>query len=279
MKIQVGIGTKSELDYFLRMGAAEFYCGFGSIPGHLYGGVNFQSVKDIVSAIRVSHNYGRKFYIAANEIQSQALTQTVAFIKEMASYGVDGAIIRDIAILDRLGSDRGKLEYILSSLSPCYNASALRFYKSLGITRFALPEHLLPSEAEGLIKNGLGIGTEMFLMVREYCVVLNGLCYLKQFNGQCLCRKEFETAGGGKFRMALPGAADHFSNLYDFHSLGVGVLKIGRHPTRDYSRVIFNEALAINKLLESGMPKKDFVGQALKYHGKIGSFMEKCLKR
>ncbi len=278
MKIQVGIGNKEELDFFLGAGADELYCGSSAVPGHLYGGGTFGSFRDIAGAVELSHRRGKKFYFAANEIQAGALAGTVSFVKELAAGGLDGVIVRDISLLAALKPERLPLEYILTSLAPCYNAGALRFYGELGVTRLALPEQLLPGEAEPLVRNGLGIGTEMFLTAREYCVVLNGLCYLKQFNGRCLCRAEFRPSGRKRFTMPGPTPAEHFGRLYDLHRLGVPVLKVGRHPTKGYSRVVFSEALAIARLLEAGLPRGRFVKLALASHGRMDDFLEKCAR-
>ncbi len=276
MKIQVGIGSEEELEYFLAAGADELYCGSDAVPGHLYGGENFGSPADIAGAVRLAHRLGRKFYFAANEIQAGALDATVRLVKKLAARGLDGVIVRDVSLLERLKPAALGIEYILTSLAPCYNDRALEFYAGLGVTRLALPEQLLPREAEPLIKNGLGVGTEMFLTAREYCVVLNGLCYLKQFNGRCLCRAEFRPAGRGKFVMPRPGIAEHFGRLYELRRLGVPVLKVGRHPTKGYSRIAFSEAQAVNKLLESGLPKGKFVKLALGCHGRVEDFLRKC---
>jgi len=153
MKIQVGVGTREEFEHFLKAGADEFYCGFKTIPGHLYGGVTFDSVDEVAEAVKLAHASGKKFYFAANEIQAHALNETVAFIKELHSRGIDGVIIRDLAVLSALKPGKLPLEIILTSLSPCYNAGSLDFYRGLGVTRLALPEQLLPREAEGLIRN------------------------------------------------------------------------------------------------------------------------------
>ncbi len=278
MKIQVGVGTREEFDRFLKAGADEFYCGYKAVPGHLYGGDSFAGPDEIAAAVKAAHNHGRKFFFAANEVQAHALKPTVAFIKEMAACGVDGIIVRDLAVLDLLGPAKHRMEYILSSLSPCYNESALAFYRARGITRLALPEHLLPSEAAGLVRNKWGIGTEVFLGAREYCVVFNGLCYLKQFDGECKCREEFRPEGGGGFVMPCPTDEEHFGALYDFNALGVQTLKMGRSPAKNYSAAVFGEVLAVNKLLEAGLPKKDFVRLALKHHRKINLFLRKWSK-
>ena len=279
MKIQAGVGTKEEFEFFLRAGADEFYCGFKSIPSHLYGGESFASPAEIEAAVRAAHSAGKTFYLAANEMQAGSLKSTAAFISEMAARGIDGVIFRDPALPGLIKPAGRPLEFILSSLAPCYNQRALEFYKGLGVTRLALPEQLLPSEAAGIIKNKWGIGTEMFLTASEYCVVLNGLCYLKQFDGHCLCRKEFRPAGRKKFVMPKPTAEQHFAALYDFHALGVQTLKVGRHPAKDYAKVLFAEISAVNKLLEARLEKREFLKAALKHHAKIFSFMKKCIQR
>ena len=279
MRMQVGIGTEEEFWYFLEKGADEFYCGLKNVPGHLYGGENFETEEEITRAIKISHKNGKKFFLAANEIQSTTFDDTILTIRRLVKNNIDGIIIRDITMLERLKALGVKTDYILSSLSLCFNEKCLEFYKNLGVTRLALPEQLLPREAKGLVKNKFQIETEVFLGAREYCVVFNGFCYLKQFNGKCICRSEFSLGSGGKFMMARPSNKEHFSNLYDFYKLGAPILKIGRHPTKDYAKLVFAQGMMINKLLESGVGKKVFIREALKYNDKVNKILKKWNKR
>lgn len=278
MKIQVGVGDREEFLYFFKAGADEFYAGLSGIPGHLYGGRNFSSEEELLDACLQAREAGKKFFVAANEVRSDIFEKTLERLISLVEKGIDGLILRDLALLSELKRLGIKTEIILSSLSLCFNRDCLKFYRDLGVTRLALPEQISPSEARPLIKNGLGVETEVFLTAREYCVVFNGFCYLKQFNGECICRAGFRK-DGSIFAMPRPSLNDHFSNLLDFYRMGAGILKVGRHPHKDYAKVVFKEAAAVRNLLESCRSKEEFMQRALAVHGKFGEFLKKWKKR
>lgn len=278
IKIQVGLNKKSDLDYFLS-NSDELYCGMDTIPSHLYYTKTFQTVDDVINALRKAKKNGKKFFFAANEIQSYNFYETVAIIKSLIKNGIDGVIIRDIGLLRYLKQNKIKTYYILSSLSLCFNLESLRFYKELGIRRIAIPEQITDTEAKYLIKNPFSIETEVFLTAREYCGVLNGFCYLKQFTNKCLCRAIFKT-DNNHFKMPIPSQEEHFKNLYRFIKMGTRIIKIGRHPDDFYGKIIYNEALKIKNIFknEPEIPEDKFIKNIIKLDNKIGRILEKCKK-
>lgn len=278
MKIQVGVGGTDEFLYFLNGGADEFYAGLSGIPGHVYGGDNFSDEKELVQACSIAQSKGKKFFIAANEVRADLFDYTLEKLIHFHKKGVDGFILRDLSLLCALKRKGIKTEIILSSLALCFNKDCLNFYADLGVSRLAIPEHILPSEARSLIKNTRNIETEVFLTAREYCVVLNGFCYLKQFNGNCICRAGFRK-GNSIFAMPRFSVRGHFSNLWDFYSMGAGILKVGRHPDKDYGKFVFKEVLAIRELLENCREKEDFIEKSMHVHSKFTEFLKKWKKK
>ncbi len=264
MKVQVGIGSRDELDYYLREGADELYCGIYSVPNHVKGARNFGSVADVLSAKDAAHARGVNFFFAANEVSKERLAGTVAVIAELVGGGVDGVIVKDLALLDALRKKKVKTEYILSTLANCMNPSALAFYREYGVRRVALPQQLKPAEAADMLRGFPGMEAEAFVNHREYCINYNGLCFLDCVGGSTtFCDRRFKS-GKKDFFMSGPGAAEHLGNLYDHHRLGVGVLKVGRSPEKENSRLIFLEALRLVRLLDGGFGKKEFLARALK---------------
>ncbi|HAH31632.1 MAG TPA: hypothetical protein DCL44_04895 [Elusimicrobia bacterium] len=267
MKMQVGIGSFRELDYFLAAGAGEFYCGLDKIPSHVEGACNFGSLDDILTAARLVHAAGGKMFFAANEVHASLLEETGCVIRELANGGIDGVIIKDLALLDLLKRRGIKTAYILSTLSCCMNAATLAVYRGYGVKRLALPEQLNPAETRELVCNSWGIVSEVFLKARECCRNFNGLCFLdchgKQSN---TCGKSFRREGGGVFRMPGFSPEEHMAQLHDYYHMGVGVLKVGRSPRPETSRLVFKEALLLLDLLKSGLGRKAFTGEALRVH-------------
>lgn len=278
MKIQVGIGCEEEFLYFLKSGADEFYAGISDLPGHLYGGKNFPDEKSFLKCAQKARSLGKKFYAVANEVRGDLFENTLNKSVYLVKNGADGLIVRDISLLREIKRLNLKCEIILSSLALCFNKKTLDFYADMGVTRLALPEQLEPKEAEPLIKNNRKVDVEVFLTAREYCVVLNGFCYLKKFNGECICRAGFKY-DKGIFAMPRFSLAEHYLNLYEFYKAGARIIKIGRHPSKDYAKIIFKQALSVRDILYSSLSKEDFLKKALSAHEKFGEFLLKWKKR
>lgn len=268
IKLQAGVGGPDELRRFIAAGADELYGGLSSVPSHVYGSGNFASPGDLLAAAAEARAAGRKFFFAANEVGGRLLEHTARVIRRLGS-GVDGVIVKDLALLSRLAEMKVKGFYILSTLACCYNSRTLALYRRLGVRRLALPEHLTPAEAAGMVRNRLGVGTEVFIKAREYCVNANGLCFL-QFgpDNRCYCRDSFRD-GGKTFHMPGPSAAEQFGQLHDLIKLGARTIKVGRSPRPEGAALVFKEAAALRDLLEAGEPRGSFVKKALRVHAAI----------
>ncbi|MBU2529427.1 MAG: U32 family peptidase [Elusimicrobia bacterium] len=267
MKIQVGVGSHKELDYFLSHGADEFYCGFSKIPsqvGYIRGDRNFHSIEDIRLAVKTAHKAGKEMFFVANEVYADFFDKTVKTIKTLIKKGIDGVIIKDLAILAHLHSQGIKTKIILSTLTHCFNIETVEFYNNFNIARIALPEQLTAQEAWEIIKNKFGIKTEIFLKSREYCVNFNGLCFL-QFgrDKECFCRKKFKL-GKKDFFMFEPSAHEQLGQLYDFYNQGAEIIKIGRSPDKESGKIFFREAVQLLKILKRKPSRADFIKEALK---------------
>lgn len=265
IKLQAGAGSFGELHRCLRAGADEIYGGVSSVPSHVYGGANFSSPGELLKAAAVARSAGRKFFFAANEVAGPLLDHTVDVVERLGD-GVDGVIVKDVALLSRLAERKVKGFYVLSTLACCYNSRTLEFYAGLGVRRLALPEHLAPAEAVGLLGNRFGIGSEVFIKAREYCVNANGLCFM-QFgrDNRCYCREEF-SRGGRPFRLPAPSAEEQLGQLYDFVALGASILKVGRSPKWAGAALVLAEAGALRDLLGAVRGRAAFVKNALRVH-------------
>ncbi|MEF3280501.1 MAG: U32 family peptidase [Elusimicrobiota bacterium] len=259
MIIQVGAGTLKEIEKFLKLGADEFYCGLSYIPSHVEKAPNFSKQKDFIEAKKL---LGRKklFYVA-NEVQGEIIWEAIKAIEELAEAGVDGFIIKDIAIFEELKKRKLKLFTILSTLSLCLNSYSLKFFKNYGIKRIALCEQITPEEAKNIIKQ---IETEMFIKHRETCKMFNGICFLN-------CHGEDSTAclktylnDGKIFRMTTYSTRERLRQFYRFYKLGVNIVKIGRSPLFNLTQLIFSEAKLISAIAEKAKTEDEFLSQALK---------------
>jgi hypothetical protein len=278
MKIQLGIGSKKDLLEFINKGVDEFYIGIENIPGHLYGSNHIANLREVLEIIDIVHSNKKKLFVVANEVRGDLFNKTIKTIDELVHNQIDGIIIRDIAVLETLKKKNIKIYLILSSLALCFNKDCLKFYKGLGINRIALPEHITYQEAEPIINNKIGIDTEMFLTAREFCLVLNGFCYLKSFTDSCICRNAFISDDNKIFTLPRFAVSEHFKNIYNFHRSGCKTIKIGRGP-RDFSNFALNETLFISKLLESNLRVDEFIKKAVDIHLKFTRLLLEWQKR
>ena len=277
MQIQLGITNKKSALELIDKDVNEFYIGLSNIPNHLYGLNDTITIDELVEILKIVHLKKKKLFIAANEISNQTFFDTVKTIEQLVQKGIDGIIVRDIAILEALKRKNIKTYLILSSLALCFNNDCLKFYKKLGINRIALPEHITYQEAEPIINNKIGIDTEMFLTAREFCLVLNGFCYLKSFTDNCICRDPF-ISNNKIFTLPRFSVSEHFKNIYNFHRSGCKTIKIGRGP-RDFSNFALNETLFISKLLESNLRVDEFIKKAVDIHLKFTRLLLKWQRR
>jgi len=275
MKIQIGIGSFRELDFYLKENCDELYCGLEYIPSHLEGPGNFSSTAEIIKASCTAHQAGKKFFFTANEASSGILKKTIDTIEELTDGGVDGVIARDLAVLEEIKKRRIKTAVILSTLSCCLNSAALDFYASYGISRLALPEQLMPEEAENIIKNRYGIKTEIFLKHMESCRNFNGLCFLpcKGRKGN-FCKKTFQK-NGLSFEMPHFGRETALSQFYRCWKLGAEIMKVGRCPAQQTMKLVFAEAKYIKELLGKRPSEKEFIDKTAEIDDIIKTYYKK----
>jgi len=278
MKIQVGIGNKKEFDYFLKEGADEFYAGLSFLPSHLYGGENFKNIDELIEVIKTARANNKKFYLVINEVSDEDIKKTIDGLRTLdKKVKLDGFIVRDIGLIRELHKSIPDKELILSSLALCFNERALEFYSNMGVNRICLAEHITPSEAKTLINNKFNVNIEMFVTAIEFCLVFNGFCYLKQFNGRCICRDGFKKNNLEIFSLPRFSLKEHFQNLYDFYNTGVKIIKIGRGPNNIYARFIIQEIKYLIKLLKENNGD-EFVKKAVDFHIKYRTKLFEKLK-
>lgn len=260
MIIQAGIGSFKELEFFLKEGAGEFYGGIANIPSHVEGACNFKNTYEIFKAREILKKENKKFFFAANEVRGDKFKETLKTVTELSKNGIDGLIIKDIALLEKLKEKKIKSFIILSTLSLCLNSKAAAFYKkNYDIKRIALPEQIIPEEARNIMKI---VETEIFLIHRESCRNFNGLCFLDCHGAKNTpCLKKYSKT----FTMPALSLEENMRNLYQYCKNGTKIIKIGRSPLAQLSRVIFFEAKNIIDILKSSKTEDEFLKYSLKF--------------
>lgn len=264
MKIVSCFMNASEIEPLLKAGADELYTAVPGIPSF-----DDDCLSGIApeKAVRRIHSLGGRALIAANAhditLDSRGMRRLADRIFALDKAGADAFIIASPSLLSLLRSDRRRLraDIHLSSVQPCFNTAALRFFLGLGVRRLILPTHLSPFEARPLLDlcRRSGVETEIFDYRFFGCVYVNGRCNLhvprfhtfrKGVHGGALCRcgessrllpvrpsgvspgREKEAAilaARVSLRMGSGGAPRIYNaaSFYDFFRLGVGWLKYG----------------------------------------------------
>jgi len=197
----------------------------------------------------------------------------LAKARTLEARGADGFIVAAPSLMSLFAGGGIRTPLHLSSVQPCFNTAALRFFMRFGVKRLILPGQLAPREASELFRlcRTGGLETEIFDYRFFGCVYVNGRCNLhfprfhtvkREFNGGSLCR----LSGGAPLKVAptdlRPGAeermkvsarhvalrmgcggAPRFYNaatFYDFFAMGADLLKYGTRldPTQVKARKV-----------------------------------------
>ena len=258
MKIVAGVSNLDEARWFLRKGADELYFALAGFRNHRRASLSFSLEKDSRALLRLCAGAGRPLYLAVNEIYPrEEYAPLSAAAGRFLKAGGAGLIIRDPGLIRFLRDGGFSGNLVLSTLGHCFNSAAMEFYARLGVSRITLPQHLLPSEARGIVKNRRGLETEAFAMINGYCANVDGSCRYHDIEsaeapGYLNCQRSLP-APGGRFRLTQLPAAELVRNIAAFHALGVRYFKLGRfHDFERNKRGMLRLSAVREKLLAAG---------------------------
>lgn len=276
MKIVSCFVSRGEIGPLAEAGADELYTSAGGLPSFTEAGLRRPA--DLKAAFRDIHALGKKASVAVNSLQvagsPQEMRKLADGILRLEDYGADAFIVANPALLALLAAGRRlRAELHLSSIQPCFNTAALRFFLRFGVKRLILPSQLAPREAGELLRlcRARGVGTEIFDYRFFGCVYVNGRCSLHTQNfhtfrrgdGGALCRcggrgeplparplgvepalaREAAAAARRVGTRLAGGGAPRLYNaatFYDFFALGAGWLKYGvrQDPAAEKARKV-----------------------------------------
>ena len=264
LRINVGVNTRAEAEYFLGRGADEIYCGYSGVPSHFSGRPPFSSVAELSAVVRTAHKAGSRVYVAANEVHCRGAGEVISALKKLVAAGVDGFIVKDLETLTLLRRSGINIDCHLSTLALCFNSRVLAFYEGLGISRCVIPEHLPPGEASALLRNPYGIETEVFFLPRYMCVNIDGICLLCD-SGFCtgqadtkLCQSQFRLAGGRSFSMPVLTPLQRLEYFYAY-ARRADVLKLDRTSDFLLRKDMFDAARVMLRLVRLHRTRAGFV--------------------
>jgi len=261
--IIIGISDTEEIEPLIKEGAGEFYAGLyhpGKIPlaNHRPANAdyNFTSFQELKEAIGTCHGYGKRLFLIVNELSYPPGLYKVVIVLMLRAFemGIDGFIVADFYLLQELQKTfraaKITTKIHLSSLTNCFNAMEMQYYKQFNISRVILPQQMYAREAKA-ITGHLGIETEVFYHKANDCINVDGRCHFCSYRlydqrpiSGYPCSFKFNILNGGgpadpdlfSFRRGITSGINSHSNLYDFVKMGVTAIKVG---IREKSRFAF----------------------------------------
>ncbi len=205
MKITAPFDSVEEVRSLIKAGAEELYCGvysntwkkigiYSNARYMAYGNLdNFQQLK---KALMIAKMYRVPMYLCVNEFLGQGAVEfLLKDISQVIDIGIDGFIVADFNLISSIKKIKNTCKIILSSLNPCFNSSALRLYKDLGVDRLVLPfNQLTLEELEDILKEAQKIcmETEVFANCEMTCKNINGYCLYNKIGFKNLYKSKYK---------------------------------------------------------------------------------------
>lgn len=171
-------GDWEKLKYALAYGADAVYMGGQAFGLRAYAG-NF-GYKEMEQAVRWTHDYGKKLYVTVNIFAHEPdFAELPAYLKQLESLGVDGAIVSDPGVIALAGEVAPRLPLHLSTQANNTNSYSVRFWLKQGIERVVLARELTLEEIKA-VRGKVDGGLEIFIH-GAMCMSYSGRCLLSNY--------------------------------------------------------------------------------------------------
>lgn len=285
MKIVSCFSRLSEIAPLAEAGADELYCAAADLPAFGQGALR----GSLRAAAGRAHGLGKKLSLAVNSMKltysARQMREFYGKLSRAADAGVDAFIVASpsvFTLLEELAKPPPAPIH-LSSVQPCFNSRAARYFIRLGITRIVLPNQVSALESKEIFKEcrAAGVKTEIFDYRFFGCVYVNGRCSLhdpvfhtftsgKEGGELCRCgagpggtlRVKAETVAPGRAAEASalagrlyarmtcggPPRLANAASFFDFFSMGADFLKYGTR--RDPAAVKVSKVRELRAMLD-----------------------------
>lgn len=171
-------GDWEKLTHALAYGADAVYMGGQAFGLRAYAG-NFAS-EEMEKAVRWTHESGKKLYITVNIFAHEKdFIELPAYLKQLETMGVDGAIVSDPGVIALAQEAAPKLPLHLSTQANNTNSYSARFWLKQGIERVVLARELTLEELKEMRSKVEG-GLEIFIH-GAMCMSYSGRCLLSNY--------------------------------------------------------------------------------------------------
>lgn len=260
-------GNFDKLKVAVKYGANAVYLA-GQKFGLRSAADNF-SLSEISHAVEFAHKHKVKVYLTLNSfLFDEDLNHLESFIKEIATVGIDAAIVSDMGVAKVL-HQYSSIPLHVSTQASVNNAASATLWKKLGATRLIVGREVSIMEAQK-IKALTGLEVEMFIH-GSMCMAYSGHCVISNYTqgrdsnrGGCAhsCRFEYELATPeGKIQSYFMSSKDLNGLQVIQHMVDAGIDSIkveGRMKSELYAAVTTKiYATALQKIKEQGEVTKD----------------------
>lgn len=176
----------------INAGADAVYLGGEKFGARAYAG-NF-STEEIIKALRIAHIFNRRIYLTVNTlVKEQEFQGLIPYITPLYEAGLDGVIIQDIGVLERIRSHFPDLELHASTQMTITGSYGAEYMKKMGVCR-VVPARELSLDEIKEIKTKTDLEIE--------CFIHGAMCYA--YSGQCLFSSILGGRSGNRGRCAGP---------------------------------------------------------------------------
>ena len=241
MELLAPAGNMECLKVAVKSGADAVY-----FAGKLFGARSFAdnfSDEEVFQAAEYCRLRGVKSYITVNTIMmDREFAELDRFVKVLANAGVDGVIVQDLGVLERIHNICPDMPIHASTQMTIHNLDGVKRLEKMGVSRVVLARELSFDDISYIAKNSRA---ELEVFVHgAMCMSYSGQCLMSSVlggrsgnRGKCAqpCRLSYHCGDGeDKFYLSLKdmSLAGHLEKL---KSIGVSSLKIeGRMKGEDY---------------------------------------------
>lgn len=270
MRTVVGVKTFAEAETMLRLGADELYGGYAEVPNHRDADQSFQTLTELKAAVRLAAVRGKKFSFLVNQpCFGPKYEEVLGVAAELDREGLGACIVRELPMLEKLKALKLRAKLTVSSLALCFNLPAMRRFRELGAARVVLPFQITPEEAAPLLRNRLGLETEVFFHGDFCCVNVDPACRLWSLKHVIQTCRYTYSCGGGGWKMPEADAPEKMRSVYGFYHGGAGYLKMVRMENFSEEIEVFKFARMLTELLKKGLGEEEFMRMGGKLYSTV----------
>lgn len=258
-------GDFEKLEFAYLYGADAVY--FGGQNFSLRANAKNFSLEDIKKATEYAHSLGKKVYVTVNIVfHNKDFEGLDEYLKYLDSINIDGIIASDIAVIKKVQELKLHFSVCLSTQASLLNTRAVKFWRSLGVSRVVLAREASREEVKKIKDTGIEVET---FIHGAMCTSFSGKCVLSNYmtlrdsnRGGCaqVCRWNFSVEGKPDLTIT-PKDLNMIPFIKDEIDLGVDSFKIeGRMRSIYYVATViwcYRRMIdaAINNTLTLGLEK------------------------